>query len=266
VNIIDAFCLWRKWGKVSQKLNQEEKSDMTSSWKTSLVGVLGGIVYLIVQQMSQGVKLRDAVLAAAMALLGILAKDFNVTGGTTKLSMFLAIILTLGVTHAQAQTPAPTPVPTPTQSTLNFNVGSSIFGVGSQAAADVILQINPGIKNSVLKNLSFMTDSLLNSGANFQYYGGGVLFPIPKNPFANTALSPLGFYARGTVGIDRLAPPTGPGSQHIALMVGGGVNWKLANGVQFNIVEVDLLRAPGAPWGANAVAVSGGISYFFGQH
>lgn len=182
----------------------------------------------------------------------------------------IAVLCLLFAVSAYGQTAAPpSNTPTPTQSTMSFNVGSSVFGLGgasnAQPAADVVLQFNPGIPGK-LANLSLLSDSLLDPSGNFQYYGGGILLPLPNKAWSKTGIAPLSLYVRGTVGEDRLVPASGPAQGHIAFMAGGGACWKLSSGVQFNIVEVDELHAPGAPWGNNAPAISGGISYFFGSH
>lgn len=45
------------------------------SWKTTLAGILTGAAYLFLQQMSGGVKLKDAALGTGIAVLGSLAGD-----------------------------------------------------------------------------------------------------------------------------------------------------------------------------------------------
>ena len=175
--------------------------------------------------------------------------------------------LVLFASNAFAQTATNTPAPT--QSSFNFSLGSSAFGLGgsssAQPAADVVLSLNPGLPGK-LSSLSLVSDSLMDPSGDFQYYGGGVRFDLPNSAWSKTNLAPLSFYVRGTVGADRLVPPSGPSASHIAVMAGGGVEWKLSNGVQFNMVEVDWFHAPGSPWGNNAPAVSGGVSYLFGKH
>jgi hypothetical protein len=54
------------------------------NWKTTLVGILTGAGYLFLQALSGGIKLKDAALATGIAVLGGVAKDLNVTGGTTQ--------------------------------------------------------------------------------------------------------------------------------------------------------------------------------------
>jgi len=51
------------------------------NWKTTLVAWLTGAGYMILQGFSQGLKPKDVLLGTGVALLGTLAKDFNVTGG-----------------------------------------------------------------------------------------------------------------------------------------------------------------------------------------
>ena len=52
------------------------------NWKTSLAGFLSSGVYLFLQQISGGVKLKDAALATGLVVLSVLAKDKDVTGGS----------------------------------------------------------------------------------------------------------------------------------------------------------------------------------------
>ena len=53
------------------------------NWKTTLIAVLTGAGYLFLQALSGGVRPKDALLATGLALLGAVAKDHNVTGGST---------------------------------------------------------------------------------------------------------------------------------------------------------------------------------------
>lgn len=54
------------------------------NWKTTLVGVLLAVVVAIQPIVSTGkVDWGQLVIAALIAALGVLAKDFNVTGTTT---------------------------------------------------------------------------------------------------------------------------------------------------------------------------------------
>jgi hypothetical protein len=160
--------------------------------------------------------------------------------------------------------PAIAQTPAPTTSNLSFSVGASALGTTSQAtpATDVMLSLNAGFKG-VWSNLEFRSDNLLSPGANLQYYGGGINFNVPKK--LPGVLAPLSFYVNGTVGIDRIVPATGPSQAHYAFMGGGGLKWLTSSGVQIRLIEIDDLHTPGAPWGSNTPAISGGISYLFGH-
>lgn len=51
------------------------------NWKTSLAGAAGAAFTVIVAQLSTGtVTLKDVAIAAAIAFIGFLAKDFDTTG------------------------------------------------------------------------------------------------------------------------------------------------------------------------------------------
>jgi hypothetical protein len=50
------------------------------NWKTTLIGLGFGVGILFVQAVTSGVKPKDALIAAGIAALGSVSKDFNVTG------------------------------------------------------------------------------------------------------------------------------------------------------------------------------------------
>lgn len=55
------------------------------NWKTTVTGGVLAAALITLNLVQTGtVSLRDAIIAGAIALLGAIAKDFNVTGGTTQ--------------------------------------------------------------------------------------------------------------------------------------------------------------------------------------
>lgn len=52
------------------------------NWKTTTAGMAAGAMYLFSQSYQTGMTFKAWVGAAGIALVGILAKDFNVTGGS----------------------------------------------------------------------------------------------------------------------------------------------------------------------------------------
>lgn len=51
------------------------------NWKTTLAGAVGAALTLLIAQLSTGtISLKDAGIAAALAFVGFLAKDFDTTG------------------------------------------------------------------------------------------------------------------------------------------------------------------------------------------
>ena len=180
------------------------------------------------------------------------------------------ILAVLGLLALLIAVPAYGQTPAPAQNTMSFNIGASALGLAATQnatpASDIVLSLNPGFKSAVMQNFALRSDNLLAPGANLQYYGGGVNFTIPYKFAAGNVFAPLSFYVDGTVGADRIVPATGPSASHVAFMAGGGANWQTSSGVQINLVEINLLHTPSAPWGSNAPAISGGISYVFGKH
>jgi hypothetical protein len=181
-------------------------------------------------------------------------------------NLYKAIVLTLLLLLAScafAQTP------TPVSSTFNFNIGAQAFGLGgtSQAtpASDVVLSLNPGFTNKYLSELEFRNDNLLAPGANLELFTGGINWEPPLKFPASSVFAPLSFYVDGTVGVDRIVPATGPSQAHVGFMTGGGLRWLMSSGVRVNILEINVIHAPGAPWGTNSPAYAGGLSYLFGN-
>lgn len=162
---------------------------------------------------------------------------------------------------------APPPAPAATQSTVSFNIGAGALGLGmaSQAtpATDIKLSLNPGFAKA--KGLSLISDNVLAPGANLQFYGGGFSYDLPQLFPKTSALAPVLFYVRGTIGADRIVPAVGSGQSHVAFLAGGGLAWQPSNSVRIQLIEVDDGHFPGAPFGANAPVVSGGLSILFGK-
>lgn len=58
-------------------------NSLLSSWKTSLAGVAAGALLIAANTYQSGMTWKSWGAAVAIALMGILSKDHNVTGGTT---------------------------------------------------------------------------------------------------------------------------------------------------------------------------------------
>lgn len=59
-----------------------------NSWKTTIAGVLGGVIYFVYSylealQAGTAFDTKDFIIGLLLAILGVLAKDFNVSGGKT---------------------------------------------------------------------------------------------------------------------------------------------------------------------------------------
>lgn len=53
-----------------------------TNWKTTLIGAGFAVANLIIAQLQQGIDAKAIALSAFALVIGLLAKDFNVTGGT----------------------------------------------------------------------------------------------------------------------------------------------------------------------------------------
>ena len=184
--------------------------------------------------------------------------------------LFLAFTMCMALafgqsTQAQTSTSS-TPAaqaPAPTQESLTFSFGATALGLAPSGdttpASDIV------VKLGFTKRVTLRSDNLLAPGANLQYYGGGMQVDLPNKFLSKTVLAPLQPFVAGTIGADRIVPASGPSQSHISFMAGGGLDWTPSVSVRVHLIEVDVAHFPGAPWGANTPAVSGGISMFFGK-
>lgn len=150
----------------------------------------------------------------------------------------------------------------PSQKTFNVSIGAAALGLTNSKQADAGTDI---VLNFNLKGkLDLRSDNILSPGPGLQFYGGGFQYSFLENQLAKTNLKGLQPYMTGSVGVDRIVPatPTPNAQSHIGFLVGGGLNWKNANGVTINVVEVRYADFPG--YGRKPV-VSGGLSYMFGH-
>ena len=54
------------------------------NWRTTLAGFVIGGAYATLAALSHGMTPKDAAIAGGFAILGMLAKDWNVTGGSVQ--------------------------------------------------------------------------------------------------------------------------------------------------------------------------------------
>lgn len=179
----------------------------------------------------------------------------------------LAILALLLAPVAFAQAPANMPIPN--QTSVAFTAGASMLGAGGQnatPAADITLDLNAALaQKNYFKDVRLLSDNANAPAIDWQYYGGGARGPIPVSLPKASALSPLSFYWRGTVGIERIVPATGPSQSHVGAMIGGGAEWTTSPGVVVRLFEAGVIISPRAAWGQKVPYVSGGISYLFGH-
>ena len=186
-----------------------------------------------------------------------------------KLICTLALAVLIGAIPAFGQS-VTTSAPAPTQTGLDFNVGGSAFGIGGSSAvpaSDITLSLNPGFASKgYIQKVSLLSDNAMAPGIDWQYYGGGATGPIPVKLPASSSLSGLSLYWRGTAGLERIVPASGPSEMHVGAMVGGGANWTSSSGITVRLFEAGMIISPNAAWGNKAPYVAGGISYLFGRH
>lgn len=230
-------------------------SHLLSHWPAHLVWVFPTVAFFTPSLKSYEAAHPGAVASQVIGIVLVLLARY---GKPVAAMVLFALIL---ASPATAQTPAPT------QTTVNFQIGAGALGMAatSQAtpATDIKLSLNPGFAKA--KGLFLVSDNVLAPGANLQYYGGGIQYELPQLFPKTSALAPVEFYLRGTIGADRIVPASGPGQSHIAFLAGGGLAWKPSSSVRIQLIEVDDGHFPGASWGPHVPVISGGLSILFGK-
>jgi hypothetical protein len=178
------------------------------------------------------------------------------------LPVLVAPIVIPGACRAEAQTVAPKPVAneTPTSPQGNFSLTAQAVALpgGGQTVAGTIV----GFTKAITSTVSLRNDDLLAPGSSLQgYFGGAQWFPSLSKVFAKTKLTGLQPYVTGSIGVDRIVPSSGPSQQHIALLIGGGLNYTPSSGPTINLFEVRYARLPGLA--NNTAVVSSGLTLSF---
>lgn len=236
-------------------------SHLLSHWPAHLAWVFPLVVLLSPSLKSYESAHPNALASQVIGIFLTLVARYvgkNVAGAAV---VFFALLF---AAPSMAQTSTP---PAPTQTTMNFQIGAGALGIASTSqatpATDIKLSFNPGFAK--MKSLSLLSDNVLAPGANLQYYGAGISYEF-SNIFPKTsALAPVSFYLRGSIGADRIVPATGASQSHIAFLAGGGLAWNPSSSVRIQLVEVDDGHFPGASWGPHVPVVSGGLSILFGK-
>lgn len=181
-----------------------------------------------------------------------------------------AFFILAGLAAAQTSTTKPTETSAPASassaSAPPTNQGS--FSLNAQAVAlpgggQTVAATDIGFTKGITPNFSLRDDNILAPSNGMQFYGGGGNYFLPTSFLSKTLLDPKSLqpYLTASIGIDRIVPTSGPSQQHIAFLIGGGLNYKPANGVWVNLFEARYAKLPGL---ANSTAIiSSGFTLSF---
>lgn len=180
-----------------------------------------------------------------------------------------ALFVFAGLAAAQTNTPTKTEPSAPASASrpsAPTNQGS--FSLSAQAVAlpgggQTVAATDVGFTKAITPNFSLRDDNILAPSNGMQFYGGGGNYFLPTGFLKKTLLNPSSFqpYVTATVGVDRIAPATGPSQQHIGFLIGGGLNYKPASGVWVNLFEARYAKLPGLA--NNTAIVSSGFTLSF---
>ncbi len=181
-----------------------------------------------------------------------------------------AFFILAGLAAAQTSTTKPTETSAPASassaSAPPTNQGS--FSLNAQAVAlpgggQTVAATDIGFTKGITPNFSLRDDNILAPSNGMQFYGGGGNYFLPTSFLSKTLLDPKSLqpYLTASIGIDRIVPTSGPSQQHIAFLIGGGLNYKPANGVWVNLFEARYAKLPGLA--NNTAIISSGFTLSF---
>jgi hypothetical protein len=172
-----------------------------------------------------------------------------------------AFLMCAGVAVAQTAPSAPSQPETPPSNNGSFSLNAQ--AVALPGGGQTVAATDVGFTKAITPNFSLRDDNILAPANGMQFYGGGGNFFLPTNFLSKTLLDPKSLqpYVTASIGIDRIAPATGPTQQHIAILIGGGLNYKPANGVWVNLFEARYAKLPGLA--NNTAIISSGFTLNF---
>ena len=186
---IEMFKLYRDWNKVAK----QAKEMTMQNWKTTLFGLIGGVA-LALANYSGANTWNGYLAAAAVAAIGILAKDFNVNLSADEIAAVKqllartpAVLLAIGLLfmlgarlNAQAVAPAPTGTVAFTPASFAIYVDlDKTSSVGNLTTETLNVTTHCGVEGA----------ELLAPGVNLQgYYAGAACTPDLSKLFAKTLI------------------------------------------------------------------------------
>ncbi len=177
----------------------------------------------------------------------------------TVIAVFALVCLFSAIPAAAQSSSSEAAAPPTNQGSFSLTAQAVALPGGGQtvAATDV------GATFQVTTNFSLRDDNLLAPSNGMQFYGGGANYFLPTSFLKNSKLNPSSFqpYVTGSIGVDRIVPATGPSQQHIAFLIGGGLNYKPATGVWVNLFEARYAKLPGLA--NNTAIISSGFTLNF---
>jgi hypothetical protein len=172
-----------------------------------------------------------------------------------------ALLMSTCLATAQTAAPAPSQTQTPPSNSGSFSLNAQ--AVALPGGGQTVAATDVGFTKAITPNLSLRDDNILAPANGMQFYGGGANYFLPTSFLKKTLLNPANFqpYATASVGVDRIVPSSGPSQQHIAFLIGGGLNYKPANGVWVNLFEARYAKLPGLA--NNTAIISSGFTLNF---
>ena len=265
INPIKLLLDWNKFNSINkEKGDVMQKLSQYLTLVISLAGTLGvpALAQHWLATPSHKV-IYTGLVAFAILLHAIFPSVFADPSDTVKKSTGLGVILLMlafsGMANAQTVTPtAPT-------TTVTFTGGSDVIAMRYGGAW--------GTGNLTTESFDFMDfgkgkvqhlfiegKELIGTQAGINVYTGGVKYqPDLSKILAKTNVSPanFGLYVSGSGGAGTFSA----GGSHVALMLGGGIEYRSNSQFSWNPLQFQYLRIGNQ----NAAVISTGLSFIFGQ-
>lgn len=179
------------------------------------------------------------------------------------LCMYLGITVPQAAARAQNAPSAPLSASSPTPPTNNGSFSLTAQAVALPGGGQTVAATDVGFTKQITTNFSLRDDNVLAPSNGLQFFGGGGNYFLPTSFLKKTKLNPGNFqpYLTGSIGVDRIVPAAGSSQQHIAFLIGGGLNYKASNGMWVNLFEARYAKLPGLA--SNTAIISSGFSLNF---
>lgn len=179
----------------------------------------------------------------------------------TGVAVCMALFIWTWTVAAQSAKTLPNQGELPATNSGSFSL--TVQAVALPGGGETVAATDVGFTKQITANFSLRDDNILAPSNGMQFYGAGGNYFLPTAFLKKTLLNPASLqpYFTGSIGVDRIVPAKGSSQEHIALLIGGGLNYKATSGMWVNLFEARYAKLPGLA--NNTAIISSGFTLNF---